>query len=339
MSQILIFDRSGKQLAELDASCSRSWLFSDIGQAEFAVSLQDTKCKREFLEFGNLIFIEHEKLPAWGGVIDVPRKWRPGFVEVRAYSAEKILEYSIGPVDVTLSGSTGNLVEQILKLAPTETFYPILAGVFEDDGKNRQQTLNLTKLLEECQELVKRGGGEFCITPTVTNGILQFKLDYFSEIGQDTGFALAEGHNLKLSNNAMVEQGTICNDLTGFGEGASWLSKPIQRVVNVDSVAQYGRRQASKNFSGNVESDTLQGNTEQAVAVEAYPRVMLDLNVLDVGDVWRWMRLGNRFPLILHTAGFSGSGYGFSGLATVSGMEFDEGEQTVRVIFDSQEEE
>jgi hypothetical protein len=339
MSRILVFDRNGNALAELEATCERSWLLSDVGKATFSLSTQDKKCRREFLQFGNLVYIEHEKLPVWAGVIDVPRKWESGKVTVTAYSGEKLLSYRIGPLNRTLRGSTKTVLKTIMELAQQEEPLPMVIGDFQESGRFHEETVNLTNLFELFQKIVEQAGGDFFTVPEISEQKLRFVLSYYSgAIGMETGFGLIEGHNLELSGRPLTEQGTICNDLVGYSNGASWASKVTERVIDEESIAQYGRRQDGKSFGGDSEAGTLKENTKKTAAVSAQPKQTLDLNALDVGDTWNWLRLGNSFEAQLHTVGFYGDGFGYRGTIVVHGMEFNEDKQTVRIICEGDEE-
>ena len=74
-SRMSIYDKSGIYLTEIDADIDRTWKINDYGKATFTISKEDVKAVYEYIRFGNLIYIEHNKLPAWAGVIDPPRDW------------------------------------------------------------------------------------------------------------------------------------------------------------------------------------------------------------------------------------------------------------------------
>lgn len=339
MSRIQVFDRNGVMIAEFEATCNRSWLLSDVGKAQLDLSVFDAKCRREYLEFGNLVLVEHEKLPAWGGVIDTPRTWYGnGAVSVQAYSAEKLLSYRIAPLNITLKGTAGEIVRQMLQLAQADDTLPIVEGQIDVGGTQRQETLNVSVILEEMQRVAKRAGGEFTVIPVVTRGILSFELSYYTSIGRETGFGLEEGHNLELTSRVLVEQGNLVNDLVGYGDGASWTSRPTQRVIDEGSIGLYGRRQGAKNFSGNVIEGTLLDNSVKYVEQRKQPRMTFDLSALNVGETWSWLRPGNVLKMRLFSVGFNGDSFGYTGDVLVRGMEFNEEKNTVRIICEDDNE-
>ncbi len=335
---IRIYDRQGIEIAEVDATCDRSWLLSDVGKAQFTLSIYDSKCKHDILEFGNLIYIEHEQLPPWGGVIDTPRTWGNGTVTVQAYSAEKLLSYRIGLKDQLVRGTTANLIRKIYELVQSDEPLPLELGDVEDDGIQREETINPTSLLDELKTVVKRTTGNFRLTPKFdAQGHLGFMLEYRLNWARVSELALVEGHNLALTSRPLIEQGDIVNELLGYGDGASWTSKPAYTARNEASIAAFGLRQGSKAYTGVTQLGTVQKNSEAEVSNKGYPRQTLDLRVLNVGDAWLNMRLGAVMPVMLHSAGFSGSGTGYSDTVQIRGMEYDDGKQTLRIIAEVQE--
>jgi hypothetical protein len=333
VSSIRIFDKTGVQIAEVDAVCNRSWLLNDVGKASFTLSIFDAKCRRDVLEFGNLVLIEHEKLPAWGGVIDTPRVWGQGTVTINAYSAEQLFKYRIGLQDQKVTGTTAILLRKVLEIAQNHGWLPVSAGIIEDDGIQREETINPTDLLDELKRICERAGGDFMMQPALdANGRLYFVLNYYRSLRLDTQYVLKEGHNIALANRALSEQGEIINELLGYGDGVSWSSKPVYTGRNDASIAYYGLRQGSEYFQGVTQVGSVQKNVEAQLAVKAYPRTTLDLQALDVGETWLNCRLGAVFAVELHSAGFYGTDIGYIGTARVYGMEFDEMRQTVRII-------
>ena len=104
-SRVRIFDRKSLQaLAQFSVSATYSWKLNDIGRCEFEMaSVGNDKCKESFLQFGNLVYIEHlptQKedgslngvLPTWVGVLAPPRNWSVGKVVVNAFSGEYFLK-------------------------------------------------------------------------------------------------------------------------------------------------------------------------------------------------------------------------------------------------------
>lgn len=333
MSRIRVFDKAGNGIAEIEAICNRSWILSDVGEAQFSLSIFDKKCKREIIEFGNLILVEHERLPAWGGVIDTPREWGNGQVTVHAYSAEKLFDYRIGPLDQKITGTAGRLFQKILDEALKQGWMPVEGGIFESDGKDRKETLNPTSLLDEMRRVWERSGGDFILAPRVDDqGRLRFVLNYYADLRFDTQFVLKEGHNIALSNRALTEQGRIVNWFFAFGDGDTWESRPQFTGSDAESISRYGLRQDSKQFSGVEEVGTLQKHAENILKVTRAPQVMLDVEVLDVGDAWLNCRPGAVVWVELHSAGFWGDGIGYRGQARIIGMELDEGGQKLRIL-------
>ncbi len=329
MSNIKIYDRSGKQLTEISATCNRTWILSDVGRAEFELSIYDKKCNPDYLRFGNLILIESAKLPIWSGVIDTPRTWGGGAVVIQAYTAEYMFTYSIGHKDVKIKGTVATLIREVLKLSKV----PIAIGTIEDENTQYEEVFNPTSILDTLKRIVTRAGGDFIVRPVINQyGQLSFAFDYFRKLECNANFILKEGYNLALANRTLIEQGTITNELLGYGEGVNWQSKP-QYVGREDmSISLYGLRQGSQFFQGVTQVAAVKKHTTERLEVVGYPRMVVDAQVLDIGDAWQNLRLGANVNIELHTAGFMGSAIGYKGTLRIVGIEYTEDKGYVRVI-------
>ena len=110
---IRVFDRNGSPIGEINALYTCSWLLNAPGKLSFTLSVNDPKCREDFLRFGNLVLVLHDDLPAWGGVIDTPREWGDGNVRINAWGGEKLLDFRRGPVGRLLTGSGGDILGSV----------------------------------------------------------------------------------------------------------------------------------------------------------------------------------------------------------------------------------
>ena len=86
-----IYSRDGTPIADIRASVMRSWLLNDVGQAVFSFPVTDVKCNAEILQYGNILYCQHDTLPDWVGVIDTPLRWHHGYIEIMAYEMPYLL--------------------------------------------------------------------------------------------------------------------------------------------------------------------------------------------------------------------------------------------------------
>jgi hypothetical protein len=335
VSVVQVFDRNGVKIAELLASCNRAWVRNAAARAQFTLSIFEPKCREDVLRFGNLVLIEHKKLPAWGGVIDTPREWGSGTVTVTAYSGLKLFEYRAVSSQQLLRGSAAALIRTICELAQQDAPLPIELGTLEDDRYPREETVGGNPLLDDLMRIVDRADGEIRFEPILSSGGLRFRVDYYTtykagETGED--LYLADSCNLNLEGRILIEQGVILNDLLGLGDGLTFESRPQYRETDEESITLYGRRQGVLTAQGVTQIGTLQQAVKTALGTKRKPEMVINLRVLDVGETWNRLRLGTHVTVQLTSAGFSNNAVGIQVSGTVIGMEYDEIRQTVQAI-------
>lgn len=329
-SRIRIFDKAGLQIAEVDANCSRAWKLNEAGSAEFTLANNDAKAKREIVEFGNYLVIDHDKLPTWAGIIDPPRPWGYKKFTVKARGAEYILHYRATPITMLVEETPGNIFAELLVEANKTADTYIREGVLYVEGALRKETYNAALIYEKIVELSKNFKMDWDVLPIVdANGRLTFTANWYKAKGMIRDLVLQEGHNIELSENPLTEQGEIINDLFGFGNGASWESKPTANAQNTASIAQYGHRQGVQQFNTNY-PEKVPVLTENAVSISGQPRRTFNPTALDKGDTFYNLELGDTLPIEFFSVGFNDNG-GFGTSANVRIMAMSYSDTTNRV--------
>jgi len=310
-SIISIYDLDGAPIVEIEAATTVSYRLNGVGEANFVMSIWDEKCRQDVLEFGRLVVIRHEKLPMWSGPLDTPREWGGNMVTAKAYSAERLLYFRHGRMQ-KLKGSAGEIFEKMITAANQEGDLLLRMGTVWTGGGSRQRELNYKDLLREMQELAEMSQNDFGIEPEIgADGKLIYRAHWWEKRGIDCALGLKEGGdgaNLELDTKNLREQGEIWNDITGYGDGATWASRKIYRAEDAVSIRRFGRRQKPIWYNGVTEAATLKENVEGSLKELAWPRTTFPCNVLNVGDTWRMMGLGNRLPIEMPLCGFSASG-------------------------------
>jgi hypothetical protein len=327
VDRIRIFDREGFPLAEFRASIPRSFLIGDEGRAAFTYPSRKTQIvNKDVLRFGNWLLIENSLLPPWVGVVDVPREWDARRVTVTAYTPERVFSWRRGPLEERLTASPGAIFEKLLQYVNSAEATIIRLGNIYRGGLQMEETINPTKLNEDLKRIWERSGEEYQWRPVVgADGKLTVLADWQSRIGADTGILLQEGKhggNIEATGNIMVEDGPIVNDLLAVGDGESWTSRPTQTIVDTTSRGEYGLRQDSKEYSGVTNLQTLADNGAKEIAAFAQPANAFQINALNIGNTFSYIRLGNRFALQLENIGFYGGGVGYSTTVRVLAMSY-----------------
>lgn len=337
-SKVAFYDIDGTPITEVQGVAPRSWRLNNVGQASLQLSILDEKCRREVLEFGRLVVISHEKLGLWSGPVDTPREWGGYLMTINAYSAEKLLDWRHGRMQM-LKGTAGEIFEKIVTTANQEGDTLLRVGEVWTGGTNRQRELDYKSLLKEAQELAKLADNEFGVEPEIqVDGKLIYRAHWWQRRGAECAEGLkdgGEGANMEVDQKSLREQGEIWNDITGYGDGATWASRPIFRATDEDSVRQFGRRQKAQWFSGVKQESTLKENVESMLAEQAWPRKTFPCSALNVGNTWRNIRLGNTMPVEQRLAGFSDSGgVGMATTGRVLAYSYSEATQKVPLTMD-----
>ena len=331
-SRISIYDKSGQWLTEVNATFNRVYKLNEFGMGTFTLSTDDDKCREDYLQFGNYIYAEHDKLPSWGGMIDTPRQWGHGKVTITAYSGEYILTTRITKRNTTLSGQWGTIFQELIETtidAPNLNIIKI--GSIFGGGKSTKQNYRFESLYEASKKLAKESGQDFDILPVIDdNGRLFFEANWYERKGMQKTFTLYEDHNIELSERLLVEQGRIANQLRVHGEGATQDTKPNQRVTDIESIGKYGARYLFLNARG----DDVEASADSLLIEYANPRKTYDINAIDKGDTFYHCRVGDILPVSCYSVGFSGSGFGTAADVRILQMNYNDEKNTLKLVAD-----
>lgn len=328
VDRIRIFNRDGLPIAEFRARVTRSWMLGDEGRAEFVYPSRKTNVVNDsVLRFGNWLLVESTHLPPWVGMIDVPRGWTPRTVTVRAYTPERLLTLRRGPIEQILNDSSGGIFTWLLYWANKQEATVIRAGSIWRGGVHRQETVNPTPLSDDLQRIFERSGEEYQWRPAIDGqGKLVVLGDWVQLLGKNTGVVLHEGRgggNIEATNNILVEDGPIYNDILGYGDGMTWQTRPTATLSAPASQHRYGLRQTSKEYQGVSEVTTVQNNTAQDLAIFQETARTFNLKALNVGNLFYYLRIGNVFTLRFENIGFYQGGLGFETTVRIIGMMYD----------------
>jgi len=321
MSRILVFDRFGTALGELDALTRRSWLIYGEGDCTFRMATSDAKCTETLLQFGNFLLIQDDEFPDWCGIIEPDRNWGYGWVEVHAYTVERLLMNCGTPIQKII-GSAGKIFEQIIQICNRQMDLPITIGEIYRGGTQREETLG-DSAYEHVRRVRERSGNYWRFTPAVINGRLKITAEWLEAIGTNNSQLLAEGLNLALEE-PMTEYGPIWNVVTGLGDASTNGSRLSITLEDAESIARFGRRSTSIVFAGNTRLPTLTQNTNEYLRQHAWPRKQVTTKIVRHGNTFRSLRIGDWYRVVLSSVGFSDGGFGYEATMRLMGMERDD---------------
>lgn len=314
-----IYTQDGKPLADVRASVTRSWLLKDIGEAVFSIAISDPKCKEEYLQYGNLILVQHETLPPWVGMIDTPRIWGRGNVEVHAYEPSLLLKYRYPPANYKFTGTPSEKFEMLIDEANAQ--YPTLIShqVVTVDGESTEEIYSAS-VYEHINGLCEKYDAEWKTYPMLTDtGVLSIGIDFIPRVGITTDAELLQGKNVLYGDIPLEENGELINSI----EAMTNAPDAGDTAVTYTEPMPYGFRALRKVFS-DVNADFLPTVAENYVKKSKTPLISTPLTVVDRFNLFSKIGIGNIMKYSFGSVGFNGGRLGSSRQVRVSGYRFVE---------------
>lgn len=326
-----VYSRDGIPIADIRAAVIRSSLLNDIGEAIFNVPTRSTKCRRELLEFGNYLLVQHDEMPDWVGIIDTPRVWQNGQVEVHAYEVPFILKYRSMPPNSVVTGTPGEVFQQILGFANNEEMTLLRTGTLFLGGVPAPETL-VDDAFSHIKGLSENYRHDWVCTPVVdTSGMLTVQMDWMDTAGIVTDLELAQGHNILYGDSPLEENGEILNKIQSMSNQQG--ENPMSVIeIHDESRNRFGLRSVKKEYITN-QSDggALSSFALAALDRQHVPDIATPLTVVNRGSAFKSIRVGNIVKYRYTNVGFDGDGLGWSDYVRILGYRFDEAMRTVEL--------
>jgi hypothetical protein len=275
--------------AELrDGSISRIiWRLNKGGSATVTISRSDPAFRRELLEPGARIYVEFDNgLPAWGGVLDLPRTWSPGKLETRAYTIERRLAYVDTEKTRPFYGVVaGKIFSDIVQEAEAEAALGVTLGQVWMGGRLHYPRYHLRDVMWIIQSsLQSMESCDYALVPYLDPGDnrIKFRAELHQLVGDDKRdrVALIEGHNV--TDPTLSEQGDLVNRVAVAGSGTIWSEREVVVGMEEASRRRYGLREVALTPADVTQTSTLSRYAEQELAENAYPHVIASMGVVDL---------------------------------------------------------
>jgi len=316
-SRIRLFNRAGAIVYEVSAPAFREYILNDIGSANFTVKAAGLE---NYIQFGNYVLIEHDKLDPWVGVIVTPRPWSPKVITVNCKSAMWLFGQRVGSYAQPVSGSWGQVLTQVLGIVNAAEATPLQIGVF-NSGHSYSSVVDMSNPYTYLQRAIAQAGTRLDFRPVVTNGKLKIYIDIQPTLYTPSALRLEEGLNIKNNSSVLLQQGEIYNDITILGVGLDQ-NKFTGRAEDVVSIAKYGRRQ--KLFSEGQSQADVDRLAVVRLAQYANPRTTLGLITMDKGNTFLSTKIGNSAAVELKSVGYYNGLSGFRGTAYIRTLQYDD---------------
>jgi sRNA-binding carbon storage regulator CsrA len=324
-SRIRLFDRTGTLIYEVGAPAFREWVLNDIGSASFTIKAAGME---PYIEFGNFVTIENDKLDTWVGVVIPPRTWSPKIITVNAKSAMSLFGQRVGSYEQPVSGSWGEVLSQVIGIANSAEDTLMQIGTY-DAGISYSSVVDMSNLYTYLQRALAQAQTRLDFRPVTTNGKLKIFIDMKPTLYTTSNLYLEEGLNVKNNTSILIQQGEIYNDITILGVGLDQV-KVTANAVDQVSIEKYGRRQ--RLFSEGQSQADVDRLAVVRLAQYAYPRNTLALTTMDKGNTLLYTRVGNSGSVKLRSVGYLNGGLGFQGTASIRVIQYDDKNKEVVLV-------
>ncbi len=324
--RVLIGDRFGRILTEVVAGVDPvAWILNGIGKTAISLATSNAKATEEYLRIGNRVYMEmDEGLPAWGGVLDMPRTWGGGVVTTTCYGIEHLMKYRCtGKNDAFYERPAGYIYRELLRREEAQDPLGVTIGEIWMGGRPhwpRYHGKSLWYVLDYSLRRMERC--DFRFVPYIDNGHIRFRADFHQVAGEDKSgkLALIEGRNTA-AGLRMQEQGGVINQHFAAGEGSTWGTERLVMAARAtESMAKYGLRETFKVYSGVSVQSTLEMHARNVLDTNSEPRGIFSLEVTNHDPaMFSAYGLGDTVACVLPSYGFGG----FDGTLRVLAREFD----------------
>jgi hypothetical protein len=296
VSRLVFYDLAGIRRGEIHAICDRGWVIAGNSQVysggSTTVTLTEDQAANEWLQFGRVVVVEHEKLPAWVGILDTP--WKAVTpIQMTLYNAEYLLSLRAPDAAFKLDGDLGGLIAQMLQLANAQDDLGLRPGDADPDPQ-REITLDQRQIWDQMVDAVTMTGQELSIRPDDENGKLTLYVDPLLRTGVDPSFLFhSGGTNANMQIIDATVDGTIRNRVIGTStlkNGTGRLT--TEPLIDEDSLI-YRLRSAVVQFQGIGELSALESITRTYLNAVSKPKIKLQVRIEDKGEAFDKIGLGN----------------------------------------------
>jgi len=328
---------TGAPITPIETEYECSWVLNSEGKCSFPFSLEDSKAAHKLiLNAGNYIYISHEKLPPWGGVLDGDEDWNgDGTFTLAAWSGEYLLNFRRSPMNETIqAASAGALIVKMINMANTAGDLLIRPGNIWSGGGQAEELMDGKSIYTHVKDVAKRHNIDWSIDPVLdAKGNLYFKLNVYEKRGITSSRVLKEGHNITAKDKPLqVKTGEIVKDVLGLDDASTDVDRPTYIAINAASITKYGLRQGTEDFSGVTDPQTVENNTKKSLKIKAKPKRIHKADALDVEGTFKDLGLGNIYPLSAFSYGKLTDGrIGVDEPARLMGMRYKQSNNIVEI--------
>jgi hypothetical protein len=338
-SRVTIFDPQGNRLTELDVDMYREWKISEYGTGKFDISVLDPKFEAEYIDFGNWVLVEHDKLPGWIGTIECPREWNGGTVTVNCLSGEARLKRALTRKDTKYHGPPGHVFKMFIEDSCSEIIGLKLGSIHAISPRHITVLDNFANCYDLICKIAEKRNEEWNIEPEIdSRGNVWFVCNWWKKMGTVRTTRLYEDKHCK-NGVKLVEQGETYNRVIVKGAKGSWAQGKIGIYTDWRAVQDYGLYEYLLSDNTSKEEDDHEEYARAYVNAHKEPRKTFTLGLADVDDLFKEVRLGDTFTLETYQTGFTNGKLGCVADVRIFQMSYKDSENILNIVTDEDKED
>jgi hypothetical protein len=337
MSRIVVYDENNFPVGEFTGIVSNlGWSIGLLGGSA-TVSIPDTAIK-DYIQFGRIVTIETPNLPAWAGVLDTP--WvATSPVQLTMYNIEYLLNTRVfDEKPYTLKAEEpAEAISELITLANKRGNLYVKIGDKSILGKKIAWALDARTYLDQIKQISTNAGMELLVrTEKDVNNQLWVYVDAVKSTGETSNLFLHDGLNANIELKDAKVDGEIFNYIVCRNDSSTTqaviLSDPAQDAASID---MYGLRNAIITSNTSIKT-ALNAAAIVYLSNNKNPKLILTVSVMNIGDAFNYLRLGNTFDIHLANVRLPGAVNGWHGTGRIKAMEYNESSNQVDLSIEAQ---
>lgn len=241
--RVLVFNRFGYILDEINANITRAWSSSrtiGVSKGYFRMALNDSKATRRNLEYNNIVYVQSDIVRDWAGVIWPDMRISGGEIEVTLRAAEWMIGQRISGSNNILTGKAHEIFIEILRLAQRSGGLLLSQDYSNISYVNFETELELhyDNLYDAANDLAEQSEMYWFLDPVIENKFIKFRPRFKRRIGILRNEPLVEGSNFIV--DTIKETAELANTITAYGKFSDWSNPISQTANNPIGVSKYG---------------------------------------------------------------------------------------------------
>ena len=341
--RILLFDRTGILLEEVDGIIDREWLLNKTDQAKFVISSTDAKLTDKNFTTGNRILVLSDDVRPWAGVLWLPITDGASDYKISAFGGKMYFSRRVVAKSPPLDIGAGAMVNWLVNHANTQGITPISisnAGDIESgigakiDEGIVSPGMTITRAIDAVAEAVF---SEWWLEPIYSNYEVRWELHFKvrrEKQGRDLVAGDGNGAVSVKDKSPLVLSGDL---LTSFFANINTQGGTIPIVTQNDlAIAKYGFWRGSTTFEflswGQIEALSTSWLRRHALP---HKRYKMTVNPIKDQSLCRSLEPGGIHNIIIPDVGFTGGVRGIRERARLIAMGYNESVGEVDLVLET----